>query len=224
MEPDESPREDPSVPRSLVVRDPAAAEILTDPDSLRHLEPFLGRERTVTEAARETGASPNTTLRRVQRLLALGLLEIARERRRAGRAVKLYRSSAEIFFVPFEAGSATTLEAALERRDGRRERLLRRNVVRVRREQLGTWGTRIYRDTAGRIQIQTAIDPDRNITSLDPGAPAILSAWRDRVQLDYADAKRLQRELFDLLLRYQRLGGSQRYVVRVGMAPVLDDD
>ena len=39
----------------------------------------------------------------------------------------------------------------------------------------------------------------------------------------YPDAKALQRELFALLLRYQRKGGSQRYVVRMGMAPIAED-
>lgn len=208
--------------RTLTVVDPAVAEILMDPERLRHLAPFLGRERSVGEAARESGAKPNTTLRRVQRLVALGLLEVTRERPRGGRAVKLYRSVADVFFVPFDATSADTLEGALADRDAYWEALLRHHVVRVRREQLGTWGTRIYRDRRGRLQVQTALDAERNATSLDDDAPAILSAWRDRVYLDYPDAKALQRELFALLLRYQRKGGSQRYVVRVGMAPLTE--
>lgn len=223
MEAGESPSECIPQQRTEVVRDPAAAEALMDPDTLHLLEPFLGRERSVGQVARETGVKPNTMLRRVQRLQALGLLEIAREIPRKGRAIKLYRSSAEVFFVPFEATGADTLEAALAGRDAYWERLLRRNVVRLRREHHGSWGTRIYRDPHGRLQIQTAVDEMRNTTSLDAGAPAILSAWRDRVYLDYEDAKALQRELFELLLRYQRLGGSQRHVVRLGMAPVIEE-
>lgn len=222
MKEPESPRTV-SAPRTLTVRDPAVAELLIDPVKLRHLAPFLGRERSVSEAARESGAKPNTTLRRVQRLLDLGLLEVARELPRGGRPVKLYRSAAEIFFVPFDATSADTLESALAERDAYWEALLRRHVVRARSEQFGSWGTRIYRDRRGRLQVQTALDAHRNTTSLDDGDPAILSAWRDRVYLDYPDAKALQRELFELLLRYQRKGGSQRYVVRVGMAPVNEE-
>jgi hypothetical protein len=218
----ESPRTD-SALRTLTIRDPAVAELLIDPERLRHLAPFLGRERSVSEAARESGARPNTALRRVQRLLDLGLLEVARELPRGGRPVKLYRSVAEIFFVPFDATSADTLETALAERDAYWEGLLRRHVVSARSEQLGSWGTRIYRDQRGRLQVQTALDAHRNTTSLDEGDPAILSAWRDRVYLDYPDAKALQRELFELLLRYQRKGGSQRYVVRAGMAPVNED-
>lgn len=209
--------------RTLIITDPDAADVLTRPTTLHQLAPFLGRALSVTQAARETGAKPNTTLRRVQRFLKLGLLEVAAEAPRAGRATKLYRASAEVFFVPFEVTHAESLEAALAERDAYWERLLRRNVVRGRREALGNWGTRFYRDARGRLQVQTAVTPDVNATTLDPDACATLSLWRDQLQLDFADAKALQREMFALVQRYQKRTGAQRYVVRMGLAPVLEE-
>lgn len=206
----------------LVVRDPAAAALLMDPTALRQLAPFLGRSRTVSEAARETGELPNTVLKRARRFLRLGLLVVAEERPRRGRAVKLYRTPADLFFVPFEATAADSLEAALAERDAYWERLLRRNVVRARREALGTWGTRVYRDVRGRLQVQTAITPEADATTLDADAPAALSSWRDSVTLDFHDAKALQREMYDLLLRYEQKQGAQRYIVRLGLAPVRE--
>lgn len=107
-------------------------------------------------------------------------------------------------------------------RDGYFERLLRRNVVRARIDTIGNWGTRIYRDGRGRLQVQTAVTPDANVTSLDRSAPAVLSAWRDGVMLDFEDAKALQAELFSTLQRYLRKDGPQRYVVHVAMAPLLE--
>ncbi len=212
--------------RTMTVRDERAAELLTDPETLRQLEPFLGRACSVSEAAQRTGAKPNTMLRRVQRFVDAGLLEIVDRVPRAGRAIKRYRAPADVFFVPFESTPAESLEAALAKRDAFHESQLRRNVVRARREALGVWGTRIYKDARDRLQVQTALGPDANATTLDDEGPAALSAWRDQVWLDFVDAKRLQRDLFDLLLRYQRLGvesgGAQRYVVRVAMAPILD--
>ena len=100
-------------------------------------------------------------------------------------------------------------------------------------EAIGNWGTRVYKDERGRLQVQTAVTPDANVTMLDPGMPAVLSAWRDAVMLDYDDAKAMQREMFELLMRgetpafsaqmrYLRKEGSQRYVVHLAMAPVLD--
>src|SRR5690606_17907462 len=130
--------EAPTSSRSLTVRDARAAEALVDPTTLRHLAPFLGRDRSVAEAARETGEKPNTTLRRVRRFVDMGLLRVWREVPRAGRPVKRYRAVADVFFVPFDATGAESLEAALAERDAYWERLLRRNVVRGRMEALGT--------------------------------------------------------------------------------------
>lgn len=210
-------------PRTLIVTDQRAADALTNTTSLRHLVPFLGRSLSVSDAARETGEKANTTLKRVQRFVDMGLLEVVDAQPRAGRPMKLYRSTAEVFFVPFEVTHSESLETALAERDAYWERLLRRNVVRGRREALGEWGTRFYRDARGRLQVQTAVTPDANASTLDGDAPATLSLWRDQLQLDFADAKELQREMFSLVQRYQRRTGAQRYVVRMGLAPILED-
>jgi DNA-binding Lrp family transcriptional regulator len=215
--------EGPSGARVAIVRDPDAAAWLLGPARLRQLEPFLGSARSVGDAAERTGEKPNTVLRRVTRLLKLGLLEVAEIVPRAGRPIRLYRTTADVFFVPFEATGADSLESAIAERDVDHERLLRRNVVRARREAFGSWGTRIYRDARGRLQVQTALSPDANVTLLDDDMPVALSAWRDQLYLDFADAKALQRELFDLVLRYGRRSGAQRYIVHVGLAAILTD-
>ena len=204
----------------LSVHNPEAAAILTNPHTLRQLEPFLARDVTIKEVARETGEKPNTVLSRVRRFLRLGLVEVVREEPRQGRAVKVYRSTADGFFVPFEATSAESLEAALAERDAYWQDLLRRNVVRSRLERVETYGTRIYRDARGRLQVQMALTPEQNHTTLASDDPAVLSAWRDAVYLDFGDAKALQREMFNLLKRYQQKRGAQRYIVRLGLAPV----
>ena len=209
-------------PSTKIVETPESADLLINPYTLRQLLPFLGRECTVKQAAKETGAKPNTMLSRVRRFLAAGLLEVAREEKRAGRALKIYRSSAEVFFVPYAATSSDTLEAMMAERDLYWEDLLRRGVVRSRRDDVGTWGTRIYRDVRGRLQVQTAVNPQENHTMLDPERPAALSAWRDSVYLDFEDAKTLQREMFALLQRYHQKQGAGRYIVRLGMAPLLE--
>ena len=205
-----------------LITDPEAAAVLMDPGKLRHIAPFIGSEKSIGQAAEESGESPNTTLKRVKRYLELGLVTVAREVPRAGRPIKLYRSVAQVYFVPFEATGAESLEAGMAERDAFYERLLRRNVVRARIETIGNWGTRIYRDGRGRLQVQTAVTPDANVTSLDKSAPAVLSAWRDGVMLEFEDAKALQAELFATLQRYLRKSGPQRYVVHVAMAPVLE--
>ncbi len=206
--------------RYRVVRDPDAAELLMNPTTLRQIAPFLGRARTIGQAAEESGELPNTVLKRVRRFRAAELLEVAATLPRRGRPMKLYRTTADLFFVPFEATAAESLEASLAERDAYWERLLRRNVVRARMEALGTWGTRVYRDDRGRLQVQTAVTPEADATTLDADAPAVLSSWRDSVTLDFEDAKALQREMYELLLRYEQKQGAQRYIVRLALAPV----
>lgn len=198
------------------------ADLLTRPESLEQIEPFVGRESSVAAAARRTGTRPNTMLARVKRWQRLGLLTATRRVPRRGRPVTLYRTAADAYFIPFDTTSAETLETGLAQRDAWWERRLRRSVVRARQQQVGSWGTRIYRDGRGRLQTQMAVSPERNWTNLDPTGPAVLSAWRDGLRLDFEDAKRLQREMFELLLRYQRLDGAQRYMIRLGLAPVAD--
>lgn len=205
---------------AAVVHDAQLADLLTNPETLRQLEPFLGQESTVAEAARLTSTLPNTMLARVGRWLRLGLLELTREELRAGKAVKHYRTVADSWFIPFDNTSAETLEAGLAQRDRFWETRLRRAVVTAREQQVGNWGTRVYRDARGRLQIQMAVSPDSNWTSLDMDRPAVLAAWRDGLHLDFEDAKALQRELFELLLRYQRKEGAQRYLLRLGLAPL----
>lgn len=219
-----APGSGPDAPRTEVVRDPQRARLLLDARTRRQLAPFLGAAASVGEAARARNEKPNTVLRRVRRLLDAGLLEVAETVPRRGRAIRRYRAVAEVFFVPFEASAADDLESALAEREAWVERLLRRAVVRARREALGVWGTRIYADERGRVQVQMAVRPDADASTLDPGGPAVLSAWRDGLELDYPDAKALQRELYELLLRYQRKRGAQRYVVHLGLAPVAPDE
>jgi|SRR5690606_29182083 len=223
MKEEESGRETepPASAKVAVISDPKAAKVLLDPDTRNHLAPFIGRAAGISQAAAGSGEKENTTLKRVRRFVELGLLEVVAELPRAGRAVKLYRTTAEVFFVPFEATGSESLEAALAERDRNLESLLRRSVVQARLDSIGTWGTRIYRDVRGRLQVQTALTPDSNVTSLDAEAPAVLSAWRDSLALDFEDAKALQREMFELLQRYLQKEGSQRYVVHLGLAPVL---
>lgn len=223
MKDSQSPWEGPRQSRGTVtVTDPALADLLTDPKVLKQLEPFLGHDCTVAEAARQTGSLPNTVLARVRRWLRLGLLETVRTEKRQGRAVRHYRTVADSWFIPFDNTSAATLKESLAVRDAYWEDRLRSAVVSVREELAGSWGTRIYRDGRGRLQIQMAVSPDSNWTSLAPDRPAVLAAWRDGLYLDFEDAKRLQQELFSLLLRYQQLDGAQRYLLRLGLAPLGD--
>ena len=95
------------------VTDPEQARLLTEPVSKEFFKPFLAHERSAAEAAEILKASLNTTLYRIKTLLRAGLLEVTRERPRKGRAVKLYRSVHDAYFVPFHVTPYATLEERL---------------------------------------------------------------------------------------------------------------
>lgn len=85
------------------VTDPARVAILTDPNRVRFLVPFLGRDATVSQVAAELEVSPNALLYRVRRMVDAGLLQVTATRPRAGRAVKVYRASHDGYRVPMSA-------------------------------------------------------------------------------------------------------------------------
>ncbi len=95
------------------VTDPEQARLLTEPVSKEFFKPFLAHERSAAEAADILKAGLNTTLYRIKTLLRAGLLEVTRERPRKGRAVKLYRSVYDAYFVPFSVTPYATLEERL---------------------------------------------------------------------------------------------------------------
>ena len=83
-----------------MVGDRRQARLLTDPRSAAFIYPFLGRDRSVGEAAAEVGCPITTMVYRVRILEQAGLLIITDTRRRAGRPVSIYRSSCDSYRVP----------------------------------------------------------------------------------------------------------------------------
>jgi hypothetical protein len=146
-----------SIPDFHRVETPEQARLLSDPATTRYLEPFLGRERSASEAAAELGVRIDTLLYRIGKFLAAGLLEIVREEPRAGRAIKVYRTVADAFYVPFGLTDFVEHEEQLREqlRDGEDEILAA--AARMLR-QTGEEGRRIYRMADGEIFYQSAGD------------------------------------------------------------------
>jgi hypothetical protein len=89
--------------RSSVVTGHQQARLLTDPRSAAFIYPFLARERSTAEAARDAGCAITTMAYRVRVLRAAGLLKATRTSRRAGRPITYYRSSQDTYRVPLAA-------------------------------------------------------------------------------------------------------------------------
>ena len=98
----------------FTVADTEQARLLTEPTSKGFFKPFLAYERSASEAAAIMRCSLNTMLYRIKTLLRAGLLEVTQEKQRKGRAVKIYRSVHDAYFIPFKVTPYATIEERLE--------------------------------------------------------------------------------------------------------------
>lgn len=200
-----------------------AAEALADPDTQRIMEPFMARERSVSQAARELKVSTNRLLYRVKKLTALDLLRVVRQQARAGRAIKIYRASSDSFFVPFALTRSETLEALFLRLDDHMQGLFYRNAVRALSHAPADLGFVFGRNDEGVVKTRLAAGSGELFDPLKPETPAFLPYWFPELWLDPADAKALVREMVGLAQRYGGRNGRQRHILHLAICPVVDE-
>lgn len=209
----------PPVEAFYEVRDPEQARLLTDPVSKEFFKPFLARERTVSQVAAELGCSVSTILYRVNTFLKVGLLFVTRDEKRAGRAIKHYRSVRDAFFIPFDRTPYAGLE---ERLIAQLEPFWRGMIARLARayRDNGLDGQSMYRGEDGTIWTNFAADAFETSALATFASPVVL--YRDAtVQLTDEEVRALQRTLNDLFER--SLEGQRRrgkaYTLQVALVP-----
>jgi hypothetical protein len=202
---------------------PDAARLLTDLKELRYLEPFFGQERTVKEAADVINVTIDDLYFRVQRALKLGLIKVVNIESRAGRAMKRYTLVADGFFVPFQIVPNIDFEGLVLGIDLQLERGLIHNVLAACHDDANStsFGVRIYLDDAGHLTGDSARSPIEPYDFLAPENPAAYTSWF-QLQLDFEDAKALQRDMHAVWQKYAHKQGAQSYMLRLGLAPLLE--
>jgi len=210
----------------LEVDNPVQARVLTDPTSRALLEPFIGAEKSVTQAAGELGCSVQRLLYRVRQFQEAGLLEEVRQEPRAGRPIRLYRAVADGFHIPFALTPFADMEALIARQHAPTDRLRNRASARLVLES-GGQGRRIYRDAhSGELNVES-----------DASAPDNLPEWmwgqsgNDvtlEVYLKPETARAFALELRDLCARLQDASlpemQGQRTLVHLGLLPLTSGD
>jgi hypothetical protein len=209
----------PQAVKTMTVEHPQARRILLEPQELHFFEPFLARESTVSDAAAFLNCKANSLLARVRRFIACGLLEVARTVPRAGRAVRVYRSTADLFFVPLSGSSLAEYDSWNQSRLA----LLKSGMEYSFMQPIQFRGHRVYRDEHGVVSHMLAVSATENNNPLLPNEPAMYFASHDAVYLNFEDAKRLQAELDALLRRYANLGGGQRHLLWLNLVPLPKD-
>ena len=211
----------------VIIRHRKAADTLIDPKKYRYLTPFLSEKRSLGEAAKRLGVKPNLMHYHVQRFLEFGLLSHVATKQGRGRASKLYKASADRFFIPLEYTSLETMEAVLY---GLQEPALKA-IIRSRvklalqtYEDLGM-GFESEGDTFAiflrPLSHETWAEPDY---LEGESSPAVFSKFLIDFPLEAETAKWAQRELTDL---YERISekvspGAKRYTLSFSIAPVIE--
>ena len=212
----------PSPQPYLEVRDPEAIRVLLDHRQRQALLPFVSAALSVSQAARQVGEAVNTTLKRVQRWQRLGLLACVGTAESARGRVKVYRTTASVFFVPPDMLERRDLDGLLAGLDQYFMAYLRRGFLDTVLHHLGSGGLRFSQHYPDSWTIQPARTATANWNYLEHDAPALLLE-SERYALDAHDAKAFQQELFGLLQKYRGRQGEGAYLVRLALAPAPDD-
>lgn len=200
-----------------MVSNPVAARMLLDPEARQILRPFYGNGTSIALAARKLGMKPNTLLRRVQRLVDLGLLEIVHQQARGGRAIKHYGVTSQQFFVPFAVTDAATLEELLFQSVEQINRLIARSMARMLSQHAGQLGYLVYPLPSGRMAHDLSISGQEPFDSLNEPEP-----WWRHGQVFHLSPQRAHeftQELADLFQRYAQDQG-RAYLAFAGIAPL----
>ncbi len=212
---------EPDSGRFHTVTDTEQARLLTEPVSKEFLKPFLAHERSASEAATMLRCSLNTTLYRIKMLIRAGLLEVVRERPRKGRAVKVYRSVHDAYFIPFSVTPYATLEERLVvQAEPIFAGLIRAYAAALRQNE--RYGHHIFIGENGAVWTSDLL-PDLTPT----GQPVVYSDTTVRLRED--DARALGQDLRALFERALKLDvhvGStkteQGYLCMVTLLPVAE--
>ncbi len=195
--------------------------------------PFLARERSAGQVASELGVDIGSVGYRVRRMIQLNLIRESRVEKRAGRAVRYYRSVADRVFAPLaltpignvrdlfalgRASSSSAIEVSLEK--------AWLEIARVQQ-----WGTHLYRPTP-HASPNRDFAPENLIDSpldfwdvvLSPRTPPV---WDQHTTLHLTrqEADQLQRELSLIVDRYSHRRGDEQvapYVLGLAFAPSVE--
>jgi hypothetical protein len=210
--------------RWRVLSTPAAASLLKNPRVLRLLEAFMKEASTLLPVATRLTIPLPTAHRLVNRMIAVGALEIVGEVERPGRAMKLYGSSSRRFFVPRSAERRELPDEVIRRLVEMRSDEQVRGMIEAAGEALGEqaatrWGTVIYTDRNGQLVVRPDFAEGRTPKLLEENTPAYLNFYLNDLRLSQRTAKQLQRELVELIKRYKASRNGSAYTLSVVMAP-----
>jgi hypothetical protein len=214
------------------IKDPKQAKLLSSPESFRFFEPFLARDCTVSQAAREVKCKVDAMLYRVKTFVKTGLLNVVKTQSRRGRSVKVYRSSADEYYIPFEITPYEDVEAFFRRSRKANEKIFLPRFAKIIR-QIGREGRKFFRDDNGEVWSSSAGGLNDTFFSLEDTEAveqnirrrqAVAENSNDILQLTDQEARDFVVELYKLWGKYKRGDKSERkpYFFEFSFVPMDD--
>jgi Helix-turn-helix domain len=186
----------------IVITEAAAAAVFASPRQRDIVQTLMAEEMTAAELARATHTPLSLSLYHMSKCVALGLIEVVRQKRRAGRAAKYYRATAKTFFVPAEL----MVELPGTRLTQQLRQALDAFLARA------TKGVNFSHDGHGP-RVELVKEPTEQ--------PPMLELWLD-VNLSKADGRRCASELKAVIDRFQTSQSNKepRHLVHVALVRV----
>ena len=209
------------------ITDAAAIEVLGNLEHQRRLSPLMREPLSIGELARHIDEDPKRCHYHVTRYLKLGFVTCTGERKRWGKAVKLYRSVAQTFFVPKAHLVGGDIAGEMDRQYGPLlERFNRHFAATVRPFEDEFEGDYYVLGPSGEMAHHSGPgteDPETLLNYLkEEHTPAVLIEFKD-YQLSREDAKRVQREMIALCERLEQpQPGEKKFTVLLGISPVSE--
>ncbi|GGJ56347.1 winged helix-turn-helix domain-containing protein [Deinococcus roseus] len=204
------------------VTHPRAIELLFEDRTFACLEALMQAELPVGQLAKKTGLALGSALYRVQQLSEQGLVQVVREEKRSGRAIKHYRATSEAFYVPFSATHHETVEDLWWKVLGPMYRTALGTVLKRAEAQevpLEEGGILIQTDPEGGLDLH--ILPRALPATPDiPDRPVSMLNW-DTLTLPHDQARVFKQELQALVQKYQGQTEGHEYAFFSGL--ILED-
>lgn len=216
----------------IEIKDAQQARLLTDPESFKFFKPFMARACTVSQAAKEVGCKLDTMLYRVKTFVEVELLNVVETEHRRGRPVKIYRSSADTYFIPFTVTPFEDVEAAIKQNIQKDVSIIAHNLARVIHDS-GRDGRHIFRDHRGEVSWVSGANADDawlNLDDLSEIARNIYARERfigesasDELELTEEEAKELMLEFYKLWRGFKNKKpskGKKKYFLQFSFVPL----
>ncbi len=174
-------------------------------ENQRILDRLLKNPGSAQELVEQLGLDMNRVHYRLRQMQAAGLVRVREERRRKGRAVKVYEAAQERFLIPFSASTAASIEELMQEVYHEAMDRFVQNLIRQFAQYDPEWGVFAQPDERGNLSMAFGL------FNPEPGAPwraelreRILGEWGG-LSLTPQQAKDFIRELRALREKYRRM-------------------